>query len=297
MTRHAFTAEATDARLDQAVARGVPGLSRRRARALIEQGSVFVDGARIRVQARGLRPGSRIEVSIDEGIEEAKAAFPILHDGDGVLVVDKPAGTATEPTKQSASSVTETFKSERREVVAIHRLDVDTSGVLLLATNEEALRKWSKLFHDQKLERRYLAIVQGIVQGPEGAADDVVIDAGLLPPDRTGRARVSGQGKRAITNVHVLARSAVTSGGGASLLLVTPETGRTHQIRVHLAHIGHALVGDRRYGEGRAAHLGLHARSLAADVDGTRFSFSAPVPAAFADAARAAGLTLPDPLP
>jgi RluA family pseudouridine synthase len=286
MTRHAFTAEPTDTRLDQAVARGVPGLSRRRARTLIEQGSVFVDGTRIRVQARGLKPGARIEVSIDEAVA-AGPAFPILHDADGVLVVDKPAGVATEPTRQSASSVTESFLSERREVHAIHRLDVDTSGVLLLATNEEALRKWSKVFHDQKLERRYLAIVQGSVDG-----DDVVIDAALLPPDRTGRARVSVVGKRAITRVQVLARSA-----HASLLLVTPETGRTHQIRVHLAHIGHPLVGDHRYSEGRAAHLGLHARSLAADVDGTRFSFSAPVPAAFIDAARANGLTLPDALP
>ncbi len=287
MTRHAFTALATDGRLDLAVARGVAGLSRRKARTLIAQGCVFVDGARIRVQARTVKAGARIEVSVDAGIDAAPA-FPILHDGDGVVVVDKPAGLATEPTRQAATSVTETFRNQRRAATAIHRLDVDTTGVLLLAIDENALRVWSKLFHDQQVERVYTAIVHGIVQGPAGANDDVLIDAPLLPPDRSGRARVGVVGKRAITGVHVLARSAT-----ASLLRVIPETGRTHQIRVHLAHLGHPLIGDHRYGEGRAAHLGLHARSLAAVVDNRRFSFCAPLPVAFVDAARAAGLALP----
>lgn len=273
-------------------------MSRRRARVLIAQGSVFVDGTRIRVQARGLKPGARVEVSIDEGIEGGQA-FPIIFDGDGVIVVDKPAGLATEPTKQAATSVTDTLKTqlrfeqerskgERREVTAIHRLDVDTTGVLLLATTEQALRSWSKLFHDQQVERRYVALVQGVVRGPAGADDDLVIDAPLLPPDRTGRARVSVVGKRASTRVHVLVRSET-----ATLLAVTPETGRTHQIRVHLAHLGHPLVGDHRYGEGRAPHLGLHALSLSAVVDAKPFTFRAPLPVAFVDAARAVDIAVP----
>jgi RluA family pseudouridine synthase len=281
MSRHAFSADDHgDNRLDQAIARGVPGLSRRRARALIAQGSVFVDGARVRVAGRLLKRGARVEVVDDEGIVAAPDVA-VLFDGEGIVVVDKPAGLASEPTRQAATSVTDLFARQGRALTAVHRLDVDTTGVLLLAESKEAAAAWSKLFHDQAVERGYLAVVSGVV-----VADQQLIDAPLLPPHKTGLARVSAQGKAAQTKIVVKKR-----GAAATLLDVTPLTGRTHQIRAHLAHVGHPLRGDRRYGgDPTQPHLGLHAASLQAVVDGAPRAFTAPPPPAFHELLRRSGL-------
>lgn len=280
MSRHVFQGDDhPDNRLDQAIARGVSGLSRRRARALIAQGSVFVDGARVRVAGRVVKRGARVEVVDDEGIAAA-TAVPVLFDEGGVVVVDKPAGLASEPTKQASTSVTDWFQQQGRALAAVHRLDVDTTGVLVLA-EAAVVAPWSKVFHDQTVKRGYVAIVDGVVKDDEG-----LIDAPLLPPHKTGLARISAAaGKAAQTKWKVKKR-----GEKATLLDVEPLTGRTHQIRAHLQHIGHVLVGDRRYGSGTAPHLGLHAATLQATVDGKDFSFTAPLPPAFLQTLQQLGL-------
>jgi 23S rRNA-/tRNA-specific pseudouridylate synthase len=156
---------------------------------------------------------------------------------------------------------------------AVHRLDVDTSGVLVLARGPLAAAAWGRVFADGDVRRFYLGIVRGVVEQDAG-----VIDAHLVPPDRSGRSAVVDAsdrfGKRAITGWEVLGR-----GRDATLVGLRPQTGRTHQLRVHLAFLGHPLVGDRRYGPPTTApHLGLHARALHAVVDGAGFSFVAPIP-------------------
>lgn len=302
MSRHAFHADDhKDNRLDQAIARGVPGLSRRRARALIAQGSVFIDGARVKVASRPLKRGAKIEVIDDEGIAKAPV-IPVIFDEGGIVVVDKPAGLASEPTRQAATSVSDSFQSAGRPLTAVHRLDVDTTGVLVLAETPQAVAAWSKVFHDQVVARGYVALVAGVV-GATGVVR--VVDAPLLPPHKTGLARVSELGKAAQTSLRVLAHSETQS-----LLAVTPQTGRTHQIRAHLAHIGHPLVGDRRYNLAKAPaatgeaptrkpsdprtepHLGLHAHSLAATVDDRAFSFTAPLPGALLQMIMNAGIDI-----
>jgi 23S rRNA-/tRNA-specific pseudouridylate synthase len=321
MPRHVFLTTTTDGsalrRLDQAIAAALPAISRRRARELIARGSVAIDGVRVRVQGRALRPGQRVEVHDDAFVTDTSLP-PIAFDGDDVVVVDKPAGVACEPTRQAAASITDSFARAGRPLQAVHRLDVDTTGALLLA-RPDAIAPWSRAFHDGAVVRVYVALVagrMGAAVGPaaepgraEAALADAAAAAGmveqhdddhgeivapLLPPGRDGRARISAVGKPARTAWRVIAR-----GDGADLLVVVPRTGRTHQIRAHLAWRGHPLVGDHRYGVRRegALHLGLHAVRLRC-APGSRDAVDVvvPPPASFVATAERFGLVLPEAL-
>jgi 23S rRNA pseudouridine1911/1915/1917 synthase len=304
MSRHSFRTTLDDSgalrRLDQVIAAAVPGISRRRARDLIARGSVWVEGTRVRQQGRLMRPGLVVEVVDDAlaGDREADrgviALPPILLDAGNVVVVDKPAGVACEPTRQAAASIVDSFSRAGRALTAVHRLDVDTSGALLLARGE-TVAPCSEAFRHGLVLRSYLAIVVGNIRGDDGA-----VDAPLLPPDASGRARVSPVGRPSKTGWRVLAR-----GDGATLLYVVPQTGRTHQIRVHLAHVGHSLVGDHRYATRlpAATHLGLHALRLALPAPQARplglaaFDLVAPPPPTFLATAAAFSLAVPTETP
>lgn len=270
------------------------GMSRRAARRLIENGSVFVDKKRTRVQSRPLNAGAR--VTWTDGV--APAATPeveVIAHGHGFLVVDKPTGMPTEPTRQASvgtlvETVRKALKMDGRKaesLAAVHRLDFDTTGVVLLSTTTEAAAALSAPFRSQDVERHYLALVDG-----EVSETTLLIDAPLSKGREPGRMLIDPEGKPSSTLVTVLAR-----GEGVTLVAVRPKTGRTHQIRVHLAHVGHPIVADVRYAAStfaaRSEHpfcLHAHALVLEDPRSGRALQFCAPLPSSFVDVALAHGL-------
>ncbi|MBL8624330.1 MAG: RluA family pseudouridine synthase [Myxococcales bacterium] len=257
--RFVIPADVDGARLDQALARGVPGLSRRRARVLIDLGGVFVDRARCKQAGRIVRTGQTVEANLGGAFERAvgaapagpELALPIVYEDDDLIVVDKPAGMVTAPTPESDRG--DALDRLRRrpgagEVFLVHRIDRPTSGLLVFAKTATANRVLGQRFVDHDLTRRYLAFVAGAVGDAVGTIDQPIA------------------GQRAIT--HVRARE-VLAGGRATRLTLELETGRSHQIRLHLAALGHPVLGDTQHGgdvarqfRPRPPRLALHATHL-----------------------------------
>lgn len=253
-------------RLDRAVA-AVAGLSRTAARSLIAAGAVFLNGRRCRVASRTVRPGDRLRVG---GAPASGApALPVLYEGRGVVAIDKPAGMPSAPTRQAARGTALSVLGEQRggrPLWLVHRLDAAASGVLLFATTRAAAAALSAAFREHRVEKTYLALVDGVPDAPVG-----VIEQSLAA--RAGRARVDPRGRPARTAWRVEARRATTA-----VLAVEPSSGRLHQIRAHLAAAGHPIVGDRLYGGSPAPRLMLHACAIALSLDGHRLAVSAPSP-------------------
>lgn len=290
-------------RLDVVVARLAPRISRRQARRLVDDGAVFVDGKRVQVCSRAMRGGSVVEVAVPAGAPRPRAQPGIVRLDAELVVADKPAGVPTEPTREGSrgtlqAALVELLREQgedARYLHAVHRLDTDTTGVVVFARSAAAARHVGKQLHDGTAERRYLALVEGVPAWTRMRLDQPLTRA----RDGQGKVQVDPQGVPALTLATVLA-----PGTRGSLVLCTPRTGRTHQLRVHLAHAGHALVGDRRYGpaspggrprpprtDASQAHLGLHALSLAfAHPDGELVYLSAPPPEGFLVAAEAWGV-------
>jgi 23S rRNA-/tRNA-specific pseudouridylate synthase len=231
-------------RLDQAIALRF-GLSRRKARELIGAGRVLVNQRSVRVASREVADADELRV-----VEELPAV-PLLRVTEDWLAVDKPAGMPTQPPRdRSAMSLEEMLRVEYREIYLVHRLDTPTSGVVVFARNRAAAARLSELFASRAIRKTYLAVVAGTI------AEETHIDSAI-------------DGKEALTIVRP------REGG-----LVEAEilTGRTHQIRIHLASIGHPVAGDRRYGGPPAPRLMLHAWKLQHEELGT---IEAPPPSAF----------------
>ncbi|MBX3025672.1 RluA family pseudouridine synthase [bacterium] len=252
-------------RLDRAVA-AAAAISRTAARGLIAAGAVFLNGRRCKVASRTVHPGDRLRVG-SAAPTPAPACLPIVFEGDGVLAIDKPAGMPSAPTRAAATGTALTTLQAargRRPLWLVHRLDAAASGVMLFATTRAAAAALSAAFRDQRVEKRYLALVDG-----SPAADGGVIEEPLLA--RAGRAHVDPHGRPARTAWRVAERR-----GATTVLVVEPSTGRLHQIRAHLAAIGHPIVGDRLYGGSPAPRLMLHARDVAVALAGQRLAISAP---------------------
>jgi 23S rRNA pseudouridine1911/1915/1917 synthase len=247
-------------RLDQALAAHVPELSRRKARALIDLGGVFVDRARVKVAGRGVRPGQEIVAVIGPAFERATKevgqqarardeaelpAFRVVHADAEVVVVEKPAGLLTAPTPESDRNNLARMLGDQLggPVFVVHRLDLGTSGLLVLARTGEANRALSEVFRTHDIERVYLAALRGEVAWDERTVSEPV------------------GGKRAETKMTVVERFAA----GATLVRCVLTTGRTHQIRLHARHVEHAVLGDTQYGEASPLNpprMALHAAVL-----------------------------------
>jgi 23S rRNA pseudouridine1911/1915/1917 synthase len=253
-------------RLDQALARHVPGLSRRKARVLLDIGGVFVDKARVKVAGRAVRAGQVVEANLGGALDRAAAegtgtaararsdaALPpyrVVHEDEHIIIVDKPAGLVTAPTPESDRGNLLDQLARRPDagpVYLVHRLDMPTSGLLVFARTTAANRALGERFVAHDVERAYLGIV-----------------AGVWPEDVQSIDRPIG-GRRAVT--HVRARE-VLGGGAATLVRFELETGRSHQIRIHAEGVGHPVLGDTQHGANelrdapRAPRLALHATVL-----------------------------------
>ncbi|HKS26049.1 MAG TPA: RluA family pseudouridine synthase [Thermoanaerobaculia bacterium] len=230
-------------RLDQALALRF-NLSRRKAREMIAAGRVLVNARPVRVASR--------EVDGDElRIAEELPALTVLAITDNWLAVDKPAGMPTQPPRdRSAISLEEILRVQYREIYLVHRLDTPTSGAVVFARNRKAAARLSSLFASRAIRKTYLAVI-------DGAIEEQTIDSPI-------------DGKEAITIVRPR---------GGNVVEAEILTGRTHQIRIHLASIGHPVRGDRRYGGAPAARLMLHAWKIEHDELG---AIVAPPPGGFA---------------
>ena len=275
-------------RLDQALARLLPAESRSRLARLIDEGRVRVDGAQVPGK-RKVRSGEAVEVSLAPRQEESAflpeaIALDIVHEDRDVLVVNKPPGLVVHPgsgnwagTMLNALLHHAPGLGELARAGIVHRLDKDTSGLLVVAKNEPAQHSLVKQLAARTVKRTYLALVRGKVS----RAGTVEAPIGRDPRHRT-RMAIVNDGKPAVTHYRV--RKALPA---HTLLECRLETGRTHQIRVHLASIGHPIEGDRVYG-GRAKspfhRQALHAWKLEFDhpASGKAVAFEAPLPPDFA---------------
>ncbi len=274
-------------RLDQALAALLPRESRSRLARLVAEGAVLVDGERARPRHR-LRGGERLEVTLLPRPEEAAfrpedIALDVVHEDDDVLVVAKPAGLVVHPGSGNWAGTLLNALLHRVPALRalpragiVHRLDKETSGLLVVARTEAAMQDLVRQLQARTVKRTYLAVARGAPPA-EGVVDAPV---GRHPTQRTRMAVVPG-GKPAVTRYRVRERFP-----GHALLECELETGRTHQIRVHLASVGFALEGDPVYGPRGARRLprqALHAWRLAFihPGSGRRVAFEAPPPADF----------------
>ncbi|MGB9594220.1 MAG: RluA family pseudouridine synthase, partial [Anaerolineae bacterium] len=266
--RIVLQAERGGVRVDKYVAEAVPDLSRAAVQRLIDEGRILVNGAVVKASYR-LEPGDAISVEIPPPVDVSIAPEPIpldvVYEDADILVVNKPAGMVVHPAFGHASGTLVNavlahcpdlagVGGELRPGI-VHRLDKDTSGLIVVAKGDAALRDLQAQFKGREVQKAYLALVEGHVSPPTGLIDAPI---GRDPRARKKMAVVPRGGREAQTEYRALEFY-----DAHTLVEAHPLTGRTHQIRIHMAFIGHPIVGDPVYGfrkqRTKAPRLFLHA--------------------------------------
>ncbi|HET9476354.1 MAG TPA: RluA family pseudouridine synthase [Dehalococcoidia bacterium] len=276
-------------RLDVFVARRLPELSRSHAQRLILDGLVSVDARQMKASER-VEAGAKVTVQIPPpepapGLEPEAIPITVLYQDFDLMVVDKPAGLTVHPAPghptgtlvNALLAIAPDLKgiSGTLRPGIVHRLDKDTSGLILVAKNDRAMRALQRQLKDREVHKTYLALVQGVPKPAQGVIEAPI---GRHPKNRKKMAVVAN-GRESETGYRV---REVIAGGKYALLEVEPVTGRTHQIRVHMAAIGHPVVADTVYGK-RSDVLGrqfLHAWKIAfaMPLGGREVEFESPLP-------------------
>ncbi|MDQ2892610.1 MAG: RluA family pseudouridine synthase [Pseudomonadota bacterium] len=268
-------ADAADGwRLDRALADAVPTLSRERLKVLINSGAVSRGGTLHRDPAKRAAAGDIFTVAVPDPAvahnEPQDIPLVVAYEDEHLIVIDKPVGLVVHPAAGNLDGtlVNALLHHCRGSLSGIggvarpgivHRIDKDTSGLMIAAKTDRAHVGLARQFHDHSIDRRYRAIVGGV---PRPAAGTIDAPLARSPSNRKKIAIVSG-GKRAVTHYATIERL-----DGAALVECRLETGRTHQVRVHMASIGHALLGDQVYGRTKGNQkvmldaLGFHRQAL-----------------------------------
>ncbi len=282
--------EVAGARLDEALGALFPGISRTRIRRILDWGGVRIGNAVVRVASRPVREGDRLVLSVAEEerfVEFRLSSRDVLHEDPDYLAIAKPPGVYCQRTPYQLKGTAEHavgawFRTRGipEPVRVVHRLDRGTSGVMIFPKHRGAAAHFSRLLGEGTVEKGYWAVVSGDIPAAAWIAEH--------PVGRTGKSRfgVTGDGRNAATRFLVRAR-----GDGATLLWARPLTGRTHQIRVHLAHAGFPVFGDDRYGGNPAPRLMLHCRRMSfPGRDGRAVEAVAEAGPGFAEFLRARGI-------
>ncbi len=208
---------------------------------MIGSGAVLVDGKPWKIVAKPMKAGATVRVTAEAPAEEAQRTpeVRIIHQDRDIVVVDKPAGLLSETDRAGSVSLQTVVPKlvGAREIWLVHRLDAGTSGVMVLAKSVKAARVLDAAFREATVRKEYWALANGRLSEPRD------VDAPIGRAERTKHKVDPAQGKPAFTAFEPL-----RVGTSATLVLAKPRTGRTHQIRVHLAHLGHPILGDRLYG-------------------------------------------------
>ena len=259
------------------------GKSRNYAKGVLKRGQITINGKVCTDFSRVLPKGTRIGLIL-AAPSDFKMSLPVIYEDDDILVIDKPAGMLSVSTDKERDNTayhiaTDYIKSRDKNarLFILHRLDRDTSGVLLFAKSEKIKLTLQENWEEDAVLRGYIAVVEGAVTPPEGTVTSWLKQTKTLMMYSSGR---DGDGKLAITNYTVL-----QSNGSYSLLELSLETGRKNQIRVHMKDIGFPIAGDKKYGAKTdpMKRLGLHAHILTVrhPVTSEDVTFKAKLPKSF----------------
>ena len=282
-----FNIDGQTGRIDKILADFMTGTSRSQIQAWIKDGNLMVNDKAVKSNYK-VQDGDLLELTIPEpeqiNVTPEDIALDVIYEDDALLVVNKPSGMVVHPSKGHLSgtlvngllfhvnSLSDGTANIRPGIV--HRIDMDTSGLLVVAKTNEAHQKLAEQLENHTMERAYLALVHGVIPHEDGTID---APSARMMVDRKKRTVADG-GKKAVTHFEVIERFR-----DFTLLKLRLETGRTHQIRVHMKYIGHPLAGDPMYGP--AETLGGHGQYLHAATlgfihpkTGEKMHFEAPLP-------------------
>ncbi|MBF0486068.1 MAG: RluA family pseudouridine synthase [Candidatus Omnitrophica bacterium] len=288
------TEDHNDSRVDVFITRVMPEAipSRMFIKRLLEDGRVTLNGQKVRPRDK-VRTGDTVVVDIhlddypDDRIKPEDVGLNIIYEDDDIIALNKPSGMSVHPASGNyggtlVNALVHHFgklsdvNGERRPGI-VHRLDKETSGIILVAKTNMAHARLARQFEKHTIEKKYVALVEGEIQFEEGRIDAEIGRHAKFHDMR--RVSPQGEGKAAITYYTVIKRSPkITS------VALFPETGRTHQLRLHMRHIGHPVLGDEKYGKKSSfSRLALHAQAIFFEHPITKLpmELSVPVPPEF----------------